>query len=52
MVKIIHSPDFKKRMADVGAEPIGNSAEQMAEQIKSDTAKYARLSREANVVID
>ena len=52
MVKVIHSPDFKKRMADVGAEPIGNSVKQMAEQIKSDTTKYARLSKEANVVID
>ena len=30
MVKIIHSPEFKKRMDDIGAEPVGNTPEQMA----------------------
>jgi len=52
MVKIINTPDFKKRMAEVGAEPIGNSPAEMAKQIKDDTDKYARLVKEANVVID
>ena len=52
MVKIIQSPDFKKRMADIGAEPIGDTPAQMAELIKTDTAKYAKLVKEANVVID
>lgn len=52
MVKIIHSPDFKKRMEDIGAEPIGNTPEQMSAQIKSDTAKYAKLVKDANVAID
>ena len=52
MVKIINSPDFKKRMAEVGAEPIGNSPAEMAKQIKDDTDKYARLVKEANVVIE
>ncbi|MFZ4287548.1 Bug family tripartite tricarboxylate transporter substrate binding protein [Variovorax sp. HJSM1_2] len=52
MVKIIQSPDFQKRMADIGAEPVGNSPAQMAEQIKADTSKYAKLVKDANVVID
>ncbi len=52
MVKIIQSPDFQKRMADIGAEPVGDAPAQMAEQIKADTAKYARLVKDANVVID
>lgn len=52
MVKIINTPDFKKRMAEVGAEPIGNGPSEMAKQIKDDTEKYARLVKEANVVIE
>jgi tripartite-type tricarboxylate transporter receptor subunit TctC len=52
MVKIINTPDFKKRMAEVGAEPIGNSPTEMAKQIKDDTEKYAKLVKEANVVIE
>jgi tripartite-type tricarboxylate transporter receptor subunit TctC len=52
MVKIIHSPDFRKRMDDIGAEPIGNSAAQMASQIKADTERFAKLVKDANVSID
>jgi tripartite-type tricarboxylate transporter receptor subunit TctC len=52
MVKIINTPDFRKRMAEVGAEPIGNSPTEMARQIKDDTDKYAKLVKEAKVVIE
>ena len=52
MVKVIQSPDFRKRMAEIGAEPIGNSAEQMAAQIKSETEKFAKLVKDAKVVIE
>ena len=52
MVKVIQSADFKKRMEEIGAEPVGNTPEQMAVQIKEDTAKYARLVKEAKVAIE
>jgi tripartite-type tricarboxylate transporter receptor subunit TctC len=52
MVKVIKSPDFRKRMDEIGAEPIGNSSEQMAAQIKAETDKFARLVKEAKVVIE
>jgi len=52
MVTIIHSADFKKRMADIGAEPMGDSTVQMAAQIKSETEKFARLVKDAKVSLD
>jgi tripartite-type tricarboxylate transporter receptor subunit TctC len=52
MVKVIHSPEFRQRMAEIGAEPIGNTPEQMARQIKDDTERYGRLVRDAKVSID
>ncbi len=52
MVKIIQSPDFRKRMAEIGAEPIGNSAEQMAKQIKDETEKFAQLVKQSNITVD
>ncbi len=52
MVKVIQSPEFRKRMDEIGAEPVGNSAEQMAAQIKSETEKFAVLVKEAKVTID
>ena len=52
MVKVIQSPDFRKRMDEIGAEPIGNSAEQMAQQIKVETEKFAKLVKDAKVTIE
>jgi tripartite-type tricarboxylate transporter receptor subunit TctC len=52
VVKIIQSPEFRARMADIGAEPVGNSSAQMAEQIATETAKFANLVKAAKVVIE
>jgi tripartite-type tricarboxylate transporter receptor subunit TctC len=52
MVKIIHSAEFKKRMDEIGAEPIGNSADQMAQQIRGETEKFATLVKEAKVTVE
>ena len=52
LVKIIRSPEFKKRMDDIGAEPIGNTPEQMGQQIKEDTERFAKLVKDAKVTID
>jgi tripartite-type tricarboxylate transporter receptor subunit TctC len=52
MVKVIQSPGFRKRMSEIGAEPIGNSADQMAQQIRSETEKFAKLVRDAKVAIE
>jgi tripartite-type tricarboxylate transporter receptor subunit TctC len=52
MVKAIQSPDFRKRMEEIGAEPIGNSPEQMAAQIRGETEKFAKLVKDAKVTIE
>ncbi len=52
IVKIVNAPDFKKKMEDIGAEPIGNTPEQMAKQIKDDTERFAKLVKDAGVSID
>ena len=52
IVKIINSPEFKKKMDDIGAEPIGNTPAQMAKQIKDDTERFAKLVKDAKVSIE
>ena len=52
MVKIIKSPEFRQRMADIGADPIGDTPEQMAQTIKAETEKFGKLVKEANVVLE
>lgn len=52
LVKIIQSPEFKKQMADIGAEPIGNQPEEMATQIKEETEKFARLAKDGKITLE
>jgi len=52
MVKIIQSDDFRASMAKIGAEPIGNTPRQMAEQIDADTKRFAKVIKEANITVD
>ena len=52
IVRIVNLPDFKKKMDEIGAEPIGNSPEQMARQIKEDTDRFAKLVKDAKVAIE
>lgn len=49
MVAIIRSDDFGKRMAEIGAVPIGNSSAEMAKQIRDDTSKYGKLVKDAGI---
>jgi tripartite-type tricarboxylate transporter receptor subunit TctC len=52
VVKIINSPDFRKQMGDIGAEPVGNKPEEMAKQIKAETEKFAQLVKVGKVTLD
>ncbi len=52
MVKIIQSPEFVKRMDEIGAQPIGNKPEEMARQIQDETAKFATVVKTAKVPIE
>jgi len=52
VVKIIKSPDFKKQMEGIGAEPVGNTPLEMAKQIKDETEKFAALVKAAKITIE
>lgn len=52
VVKIINSSEFRKKMDDIGAQPIGDTPVQMAKQIKEDTERFAKLVKDAKVTIE
>ena len=52
MIKIIHSPEFAKRMDDIGAIPIGNTSDEMAQQIRAETDKFAKLVKDAHITVN
>lgn len=52
MVKIIQSPAFKRGMEEIGAEPIGSTPHQMAQQIADDTVRFARVVKDNKVTVE
>jgi tripartite-type tricarboxylate transporter receptor subunit TctC len=52
IVKILNMPDVKKRLIEAGAEPVGNSPEEMAAQIKNETETFAAVVKQAKITPD
>lgn len=49
VTKIIASPEITRRFVNDGLEPIGNSQAEFAGFIRDEIAKYARVTRAANI---
>ena len=52
MQRVLALTDVKQNLAAQGAEPMGNSPEQFAEQIQKDLARWSKVAREANLKLD
>ncbi len=52
IARIVASPDFRKKMEEIGADPIGGTPAQMGRQIKDDTERFAKLVKEAKVTLE
>lgn len=51
-LKILARPEMRKRLIDQGAEPVGNTPEQFAQQIRADTAWWAALVKSTGTSLD
>ena len=52
VVKAVGSAEVRERFQSFGSEPLGNSPDEFAAQIKSDIAKWAKVAKTANVRAD
>jgi tripartite-type tricarboxylate transporter receptor subunit TctC len=52
IVKILRMPDIKERLSSQGADPVGSSQEEFGAFMKSESAKWARVIKEANIRAD
>jgi tripartite-type tricarboxylate transporter receptor subunit TctC len=52
IVKILRMPEVKQRLAEQGAEPVGNTPEQFAEHIRKETIKWARVVKASGAKVD
>lgn len=52
ILRVLALPDVKQRLAAEGAEPMGDTPERFAEQIRKDLARWTKVAREANVKVE
>ncbi len=52
LVKAVQSADVKEQLGRQGAEPVGSTPEQLAAVVKSETEKWAKVIKQANVKVD
>ena len=52
LVDLLKLPDMKARMADLGAVPVGSTAAQFGEFIRSEVAKYQTIVKATNLRIN
>lgn len=50
--KLLRQADVKERIANVGAETVGNSPEEFGAFIRSERAKYAKIVKDGNIKLD
>ena len=51
-MKILQSDEIKKRFAEVGAEPVGNSPQQFADFMAAETVKWAKVVKASGARVD
>ena len=51
-MKILQSDEIKKRFAEVGAEPVGNTPQQFADFMAAETIKWAKVVKSAGARVD
>ncbi|WP_026354880.1 Bug family tripartite tricarboxylate transporter substrate binding protein [Massilia niastensis] len=52
LVKALKLPDVRARFALIGAEPVGSSPEELANTLKTETARWTKIVRERNIKAD
>jgi len=52
IVRIIQQPDVRKQMLEAGSEPVGNTPEQMAAQIRSELDGFEAVVKQIKLVVD
>jgi len=45
-------PDVRERLAGIGLEPVSNTPQEFAAQVKADIAKWRKVIQEVNIKAD
>jgi tripartite-type tricarboxylate transporter receptor subunit TctC len=50
--KISHTPEMKKHLADLGAEPVGGTPEELNKHLRDETAQWAEVIKAAGIKME
>jgi tripartite-type tricarboxylate transporter receptor subunit TctC len=50
--KVLEDAEIRRRLAELQAEPVGNTPGEMAEIIRRDTERWSRVIQAANIRIE
>ncbi len=51
IARAVDEPEFRRRLAELQAEPVGNAPAEMAEVIRQDTERWAEVIRTARITV-
>jgi len=52
IARAVDEPEFKRRLTELQAEPVGNTPAEMAEVIRQDTERWAEVIRTARITVE
>jgi tripartite-type tricarboxylate transporter receptor subunit TctC len=52
IAEILRSPEMARRYAEVGANPVGNTPEEMAAFMREDTERWRAVIKAGNITVD
>lgn len=52
LMKMPHAPEMKKRLADLGAEPVGSTPDEFNKFLRAETAQWAEVVKAAGVKLE
>jgi tripartite-type tricarboxylate transporter receptor subunit TctC len=52
LVKALKQADVRARFTQIGAEPVGSSPQELANTLKTETVRWAKIVRERNITAD
>ena len=52
LVRILHTPEVRERLAGDGSEPVGGTPDEFATHIKAEIAKWHKVISEADIKLE
>lgn len=50
--EIINMPEIRSRLADLGADPVGDTPAEFSEFVRSESAKFTRIVKATNMTVN